>query len=73
MCDEINANIMETYMFKELATITMANSGDRFCYKVETIYCCNLLYLLGVLVLLLRPVDDLLMMKIQKAGVSNEI
>jgi hypothetical protein len=46
MCDEINANIIEMYMFKELATITMANSGDRFYYKVKTIYCCNLLYLL---------------------------
>ena len=43
MCDEINANIVETYMFKELVTITMANNGDRFCYKVKTIYCCNLL------------------------------
>jgi hypothetical protein len=42
MCDEINANIVETYMFKELATVTMANNGDRFYYKVKTIYCCNL-------------------------------
>jgi hypothetical protein len=64
MCDEINANIIETYMFKELATITMANNGDRFYYKVETIYCCNLLYLLEVLILLLRLTDDLFMMKI---------
>ena len=64
MCDEINANIIEMYMFKELATITMANSGDRFYYKVKTIYCCNLLYLLEVLILLLRLTDDLFMMKI---------